>query len=192
MVDLVVPGFGVNGVRGVGVHGTGALDGSGLHGRTRRRPAQTDVEAEILCRVVVVRVHVDVHGCSRSLRVHGCIALGGVRCRGRPWRIRPRSPGSRYGELGASTVVELVVARHRGRTRGTCRRGPIHDGIGNTSGNIGNGFTAGTASGNRRGRRRTGRTRHRNSRSNTIGQQRSSAGKRAGAGEHGVSSRHKQ
>ena len=64
-------------------------------------------------------VHVDVHGRSRSWRVHGGVALGGFRCRGRPWRICPRSPGSRYGELGASTVVDLVVARHRSRKRGT-------------------------------------------------------------------------
>ena len=52
------------------------------------------------------------------------VDLGGYRCR----TCRIHGTGDGNGELG-------LQASRRGCTRGTCRRGPIHEGIGNTSGN---------------------------------------------------------
>ena len=132
-------------VRVFGVHG--AHEG-GRHKRTRRT-----------CRVVVVRVHVDVHGRSRSWRVHGGIALGGFRCRGRPWRIHlrgsgftvlhdgdrrhtmawrwERGSGVRNGELGNRRTETSGNrhgggnGKHHGNVRGT-RLGDVHGGIHDT------------------------------------------------------------
>ena len=123
MAYLGVPGFGV-----VGVHGGRGSD-TGLHGRARRRPAQTDIKLENLAHVVVVRAPVVVHGRRgsrhrRTRRVPVEVAELG-KGKGEPTGAAGARGGAAVdgevdGEEGAGSGKEADRRGEREHGRGSC------------------------------------------------------------------------